>query len=92
MAKVSTWLPLNEAEQINRVKGDSSTSLFVRRAIRKAVQEATTATTNNENVLSGRQATNQAQTAAVVSSFATHSRSSNARGGSSPDKKGSAVG
>ena len=37
--KASTWIPEDEMEQINRLKGDISTSLWIKRAIRKALSE-----------------------------------------------------
>jgi hypothetical protein len=45
MIKVSTWLPVLQLEEINRVKGDISTSLFIRRAIQKATDDNNVTTT-----------------------------------------------
>jgi hypothetical protein len=51
MVKLCTWLPMTELEEINKVKGDISTSLFIRRAIRKAINDndmmTTTTLSNN---------------------------------------------
>lgn len=52
MTKVSVWLPAAEYEVINSVKGDISTSLWIRRQIR--------------NALSKGEGTNQAPKAATV--------------------------
>lgn len=35
--KASTWIPEEEYEAINRLKGDISTSLWIKRAIREAI-------------------------------------------------------
>jgi hypothetical protein len=40
MRKLNAWIPEPELEAVQEVKGDISTSLFVRRAIKKAVNEA----------------------------------------------------
>lgn len=40
MKKLNAWIPESELEAVQEVKGDISTSLFVRRAIKKAVNEA----------------------------------------------------
>jgi hypothetical protein len=45
--KASTWIPEDEMQQIHRLKGDISTSLWIKRAIRNALLEE------------GRQAANQ---------------------------------
>ena len=37
MTKTSIWLRMDEFEAINRLKGDISTSLWIRRAIRSAL-------------------------------------------------------
>ena len=61
--KASTWILENELETINRLKGDISVSLFIKRAIRKAIAE--------ENIMpSGSQATNQDPRAATPSEAA----------------------
>jgi hypothetical protein len=39
MSKISVWLPTSELNKIDDLKGDISRSLFVRRAIRKAISE-----------------------------------------------------
>jgi hypothetical protein len=40
MMKLNAWIPEPELEAVRQVKGDISTSLFVRRALKKAVIEA----------------------------------------------------
>ena len=40
MTKLNAWIPEPELEAVQEVKGDISTSLFVRRAIKRAVNEA----------------------------------------------------
>lgn len=42
--KASTWIPRKEYEQIERMKGDISVSLWIRRAIRKELSEGRRAT------------------------------------------------
>jgi len=42
MTKICTWLPASELEAINRLRGDISASLFVRRAIQKAINDIAT--------------------------------------------------
>jgi hypothetical protein len=37
--KASTWIPENEMQMIERLRGDISTSLWIKRAIRKALLE-----------------------------------------------------
>jgi len=37
--KASTWIPETELEQINKLRGDVSISLFIKRAIRNAIKE-----------------------------------------------------
>jgi hypothetical protein len=46
--KASTWIPKEEYDEIERIKGDISVSLWIKRAIRKALLAE-----------EGRQATNQ---------------------------------
>jgi hypothetical protein len=50
--KACTWLPVTELEQINRLRGDISISLWIRRAIQNALSEG--------------EGTNQTPKAAVV--------------------------
>ncbi|MDQ3966801.1 MAG: hypothetical protein M3275_00215 [Thermoproteota archaeon] len=40
MRKLNAWIPEPELEAVQEIKGDISTSLFVRRALKKAVNEA----------------------------------------------------
>jgi metal-responsive CopG/Arc/MetJ family transcriptional regulator len=65
MSKISVWLPTSELNKIDDLKGDISRSLFVRRAIRKAISE--------ENVvLSGKGLpTDSSEAASAVEVFAT---------------------
>jgi hypothetical protein len=53
MAKVCTWIPLTEYQAINKAKGDISASLFIRRAIKKALlaEEDSTHTPETANVV-----------------------------------------
>ncbi|MDQ3903228.1 MAG: hypothetical protein M3247_06280 [Thermoproteota archaeon] len=39
MAKASVWLKADEMNEIDRSKGDISRSLFIRRAIRRALED-----------------------------------------------------
>jgi metal-responsive CopG/Arc/MetJ family transcriptional regulator len=59
MSKISVWLPTSELNKIDDLKGDISRSLFVRRAIRKAISE-------EYAVPSGLKATNQTPRAATA--------------------------
>jgi hypothetical protein len=60
MMKLNAWIPEPELEAVRRIKGDISTSLFVRRALKKAVIEA------KQNTLSEGDGTNQTPKAAAV--------------------------
>jgi hypothetical protein len=66
MIKVSTWLPVTELEEINKVKGDISVSLFIRRAIQKAIKNDAMMTT-----LSGKGLPTDSSRAAPVEAAAT---------------------
>jgi hypothetical protein len=57
MIKVSTWMPVEQLEEIKKVKGDISTGLWIRRAI--------------QNSLSEGEATNQTPKAAPVEEVVT---------------------
>jgi hypothetical protein len=46
--KASTWIPEDEMQQIHKVKGDISTSLWIKRAIRNALLEGRRATNSED--------------------------------------------
>jgi hypothetical protein len=39
MIKVSTWMPVEQLEEIKKVKGDISTGLWIRRAIQNSLSK-----------------------------------------------------
>jgi hypothetical protein len=52
MARAFTWIPESELELINKLKGDISLSLFIKRAIRKVLKEEFNVQVGNDVVSS----------------------------------------
>jgi hypothetical protein len=50
--KACTWLPVTELDTINAKRGDISVSLFIRRAIRKALAEVENNNISQNNEIS----------------------------------------